>query len=143
MREIAFVILAVLVAASCGESETGGAGPDAGDTDTDTGPVGNWECYDGSFVIESAADSEELAKYLCVTEDLTVTGEEITSLSLPKLKKVQGSFTLAAPNLASLELPELTEVGGTLRVEGRSSPTSRRSPSSSRWRRSGSTGATP
>lgn len=93
---------------------TGGAGGAPTTTSTTTGASsssGGLPCtmvYQGSFTIQDLSDIAVIAPYCEITGDLLVAATNVTTLQLPLLEKIGGSFrNNASMGLDTLDLPLL------------------------------------
>jgi hypothetical protein len=72
---------------------------------------------DGDRWVAGPADETALADCTSIAGNLSITGNELTSASLPRLTSVEGSLTIwGSPGLSSAALPRLARVGGSAEV---------------------------
>ena len=60
----------------------------------------------------------EISDCTTITGDLTMTGNDLLTIELPQLVKVDGTLSASlSPALTDISLPALVRVGGSLRVD--------------------------
>lgn len=68
---------------------------------------------DGNRWVAGPSDEAALADCTAISGNLSITGNELTSISLPMLTRVDGFLTIwGNPGLTSASLPQLARVGG-------------------------------
>lgn len=90
----------------------GSAAPDSGNLDALIGP----RC-EGDHWVSSAMDVAKIDSCAVIGGNLSVTGNRLLDVGLPKLTNVEGFLTVwGNPALAQMSLPAIEEIGGYLDV---------------------------
>jgi hypothetical protein len=102
---------------SSARSTDSGAG-EATDAKSDTADSCSPRLPDGGYTIETDEDVAAIAGCTEITGALSVTGDTLTTLSLPKLKTISGSLVINKTGvLASFSLPSLEQIDGYLTID--------------------------
>jgi hypothetical protein len=111
----AAVLLAL--AAGCSDSGGGDSGTAAKRRDASADPCPRGK-LDGSYAIMTDEDAAAIAACTEVSGDLTVSGDVVTKLSLPKLKAIGGALDVTnATALTRFEFSSLTTIAKELTVD--------------------------
>jgi hypothetical protein len=116
-RATVLLVLVLVLVTGCADSAgmDSGSAAKRGDASAEPCPHGK---LDGSYAIMSSGDAAAIAACTEISKDLTVSGNKLSKLSLPKLKAIGGALNVTdATALTRFDFSSLTTVAKELLID--------------------------